>query len=91
MWPWEAQRHLALERFFEPIPGLSAHFIATRLMAHEIAKLILEHAESNGERAAAIRTALSLGMPLHQIEEYLDWLDQVRPPKPSDEKQDPSL
>lgn len=50
-------------------------------MAHEIAKLILEHADSVGERTAAIRTALSLGMPLNQIEEYLDWLDQVRPLK----------
>ncbi|MDD4269875.1 MAG: hypothetical protein PHO07_14470 [Pirellulales bacterium] len=54
-------------------------------MAHEIAKLILEHADSGKERAAAIRTALSMGMPLSQIEEYLDWLDQMRPPKPSEE------
>lgn len=58
-------------------------------MAHEIAKLILEHADSMGERAAAVRTALSLGMPLNQIEEYLDWLDQVRPlkaPPPDDSR-----
>ena len=34
------------------------------------------------ERAEAIRTALSLGMPLHEIEEYLDWLDATRGPLP---------
>jgi DNA-binding transcriptional MerR regulator len=49
-------------------------------MAHEIAKLILEHADSVAERATAIRTAVSLGMPLNEIEEYLDWLEQFRPP-----------
>lgn len=45
---------------------------------HEIAKLILEHAESLGERSTAIKDALYLGMPLHEIEEYLDWLEMVR-------------
>ncbi|NLS91349.1 MAG: hypothetical protein GXX96_04085 [Planctomycetaceae bacterium] len=48
-------------------------------MAHEIAKLILEHAGTFLEREEAIRTAMSLGMPLHQIEEYLDWIDHHRP------------
>ncbi|MHB8897615.1 MAG: hypothetical protein ACYC6Y_02590 [Thermoguttaceae bacterium] len=48
-------------------------------MAHEIAKLILEHAGTFVEREEAIRTAVSLGMPLDQIEEYLDWLDHHRP------------
>jgi len=38
-------------------------------MAHEIAKLMLEHAGTFLERTEAIRVALSLGMPLHQIEE----------------------
>ena len=53
---------------------------------HEIAKLILEHAESLGERSVAIKDALFLGMPLHEIEDYLDWLEMVRgakPPRPS--------
>lgn len=50
-------------------------------MAHEIAKLILEHAGTFLEREEAIRTAISLGMPLHQIEEYLDWIDHHRPLK----------
>jgi DNA-binding transcriptional MerR regulator len=49
-------------------------------MVHEIAKLMLEHAGTFLERAEAIRTALSLGMPLHEIEEYLDWLDATRGP-----------
>lgn len=49
-------------------------------MAHEIAKLILEHAESVIERSAAVRTALEMGMTLAEIEEYLDWLDMVRGP-----------
>jgi hypothetical protein len=53
-------------------------------MAHEIAKLMLEYAGSFLERTEAIKTALSLGMPLHEIEEYLDWLDLTRP-LPSDE------
>jgi DNA-binding transcriptional MerR regulator len=57
-------------------------------MAHEIAKLMLEHAGTFLERAEAIRTALSLGMPLHEIEAYLDWLDATRGPlrDPPDEE-----
>jgi hypothetical protein len=49
-------------------------------MAHEIAKLMLEHAGTFLERAEAIRVALSLRMPLHEIEEYLDWLNATRGP-----------
>ena len=48
-------------------------------MAHEIAKLLLEHAGTFLERTRAIEVALSLGMPLREIEEYLDWLDAIRP------------
>jgi len=51
-------------------------------MAHKIAKLMLEQAGTFLERAEAIRTALSLGMPLGEIEEYLDWLDATRGPLP---------
>ena len=47
-------------------------------MAHAIAKLLLEQAGTLLERTEAIRTALSLGMPLREIEEYLDWLDNLR-------------
>lgn len=46
-------------------------------MSYEIAKLILEHARSRAERNVAIRTALGLGMPLRQIEDFLDWLDNL--------------
>lgn len=49
-------------------------------MAHEIAKLMLEHAGTFLERAEAIRVALTLGMPLGDIEAYLDWLDSTRTP-----------
>lgn len=48
-------------------------------MAHKIAKLILEHAATFLERKEAVRTALSLGMPIHEIEDYLDWIDHHRP------------
>ena len=51
-------------------------------MAHEIAKLVLEYAGTFVERTEAIKVAISLRMPLGEIEEYLDWLDHVRPPAP---------
>ena len=47
-------------------------------MAHEIAKLVLEKAGTFLERTEAVRTALSLGMSLEEIESYLDWLDNMR-------------
>jgi DNA-binding transcriptional MerR regulator len=63
-------------------------------MSHEIAKLLLEHAETFLERTEAIKSALSLGMPLSEIEKYLDWLDSVRgtdksPPKGGSRKPSP--
>jgi DNA-binding transcriptional MerR regulator len=47
-------------------------------MAHEVAKLMLEHAGTFLARAEAIKVAMNLGMPLNEIEEYLDWLDAMR-------------
>lgn len=47
-------------------------------MVYEIAKLLLEHADTFLERTEAIKAAFRLGMPLHKIEEYLDWLDLIR-------------
>ena len=47
-------------------------------MAHEVAKLLLEHAGTFLERTEAIKAALNLGMPLEEIEAYLDWLDLLR-------------
>ena len=44
-------------------------------MAHKIAKLLLEQADSFLDRTEAVKTALSLGMSLHEIEGYLDWLE----------------
>lgn len=56
-------------------------------MAYEIAKVILEHADTVAKRVDAIKAAMSLGMPLEEIQDYLDWLDVVRPPgtRPTDE------
>lgn len=63
-------------------------------MAHEIAKLLLEHADSFADRSKAVAQAYELGMPLAEIEAYLDWLDMMRaqglahpdpPPPPDDE------
>jgi hypothetical protein len=47
-------------------------------MAHEIAKLVLEKADTFLDRKEAVRSALSLGMPLQEIEDYLDWVDNMR-------------
>jgi DNA-binding transcriptional MerR regulator len=58
-------------------------------MAHKVAKLLLEHAETFLERKEAIKAALGLGMPLQEIEEYLDWLDVIRSaPCPESESED---
>lgn len=54
-------------------------------MPHEIAKLLLEHAESFLERSEAVKAAISLGMPIHEIEAYLDWLELLRKPTAPDE------
>lgn len=63
-------------------------------MAHEIAKLLLEQAETFLDRTKAIETAMSLGMPFNEIEEYLDWLDQTHdlrhPPSENTGPEDPS-
>jgi len=47
--------------------------IGPRLVDHKIAKLLLEQADSFLDRTEAVKTALSLGMPLHEIEGYLDF------------------
>jgi len=48
-------------------------------MSHEIAKLMLKRAQTFRERVEAVRVALSLDMPLNEIQDYLDWLDHVGP------------
>ena len=54
------------------------HTIKPLGMSHEIAKLLLEHAETFLERTEAVQAAVSLGMPLDEIQDYLDWLDATR-------------
>lgn len=46
-------------------------------MAHKIAKLILEQAKTFLSRKEAVNAAIELGMPLEEIEAYLDWLDSL--------------
>lgn len=55
--------------------GLLCGAFVSKLMAHKIAKLLLEQADSFLDRTEAVKTALRLGMPLHEIEAYLDWLE----------------
>jgi DNA-binding transcriptional MerR regulator len=58
----------------------------SHVMAYEKAKLLLEQAKGFSQRTEAIRQAIALGMPLSEIEQYLDWLDQRKPPtEPSEE------
>ncbi len=52
---------------------------------YEIAKGVLAAARTGADRERSIETAMDLGMPLNQIEEYLDWLEQNRP-IPDDEE-----
>jgi len=49
-------------------------------MTHKIAKLLLEHAKTPAQRDQAVRSAIFMGMPPREIEEYLDWLDVANPP-----------
>jgi len=47
-------------------------------MANEKAKLLLESASNYLERISAVQSALQLGMPMEEIEDYLDWLRLLR-------------
>ena len=42
------------------------------------ARLLLARAETPADRKHAVTTAMAAGMPLHEIEEFLDWADAVR-------------
>jgi hypothetical protein len=59
-------------------------------MAHEVAKLLLEHAGTFLERTEAVKSALSLGMPLDEIEAYFDWLDSIEAFDQEDENAGPN-
>jgi hypothetical protein len=52
---------------------------AARGPSHEAAKLLLEQAETFRARMEAVHAAAQLGMPLDEIEAYLDWLDACDP------------
>ncbi len=54
-------------------------------MAEQDPKSLLREASTPEARQRAVAAALDLGMPLSQIEEYLDWLDAMgHPAKPGD-------
>jgi hypothetical protein len=53
------------------------HFRGPAVMAHEIARHLLQKAATVEERVEAIHAALGLGMGLREIEEYLDYLDAL--------------
>jgi hypothetical protein len=42
------------------------------------ARVLLARAENAADRKHAVSTAMAAGMPLHEIEEFLDWVDAVR-------------
>lgn len=42
------------------------------------ARVLLARAESPDDRKHAVAQAMAAGMPLHEIEEFLDWADAVR-------------
>ena len=42
------------------------------------ARVLLARAESSADRKYAVAQAMAAGMPLHEIEEFLDWADAVR-------------
>lgn len=44
-------------------------------MVHETARELLERAQSFEDRQEAVRAAIDLGMPISEIEAFLDWLD----------------
>ena len=41
------------------------------------AKAMLAHARSPAERKRAVATAIKTGLPLHKIEEFMDWVDAM--------------
>jgi hypothetical protein len=67
------------------------------VMSHKLAKLLLSQAISTTEVEEAIKQAIELGMPMHEIQEYLDWVDAtgIRPNKktsqPENKAHDPGL
>ena len=46
--------------------------------SNEMGKILLRSAGTLLQRYEAVKTAHRLGMPLREIETYLDWLDSTR-------------
>ena len=44
-------------------------------MSHENLKVLLAQAVSPTEIEAAVKKSIEQGMPLHEIEQFLDWLE----------------
>jgi len=51
-------------------------------VTYESAKQLLAEATTYPDRSRALSAALAAGMPLSEIEEYLDWLDAHRAAAP---------
>lgn len=47
-------------------------------MGHDVAKLLLEQASTPAKRVEAVHAAMELGMPLNEIEAFLDYLEQTQ-------------
>jgi hypothetical protein len=52
-------------------------------MVQKDTKLILQRADTFADRVKAIETAVSMGMPLSEIEECLDRLERIQAKEPS--------
>lgn len=60
-------------------------------MAHDKAKQLLAEADNFEARQHAIVEAIQLGMPLNEIEQYLDWLDNSSNPNVSTRQKPPGM
>ena len=56
-------------------------------MAYEKAKQRIVEAQTDGQRAEAVRQAIREGMPIAEIEDFLDFLESRRGPSPREQDQ----
>lgn len=68
------------------LPEVDSYRVKSFRLTHETAKTVLANAKDAVERADAIESAMQMGMPLSEIEDYLDWLDSIRGPSGASEK-----
>jgi hypothetical protein len=74
---WAARGVSSFDRNTALISG-SAESKKEPAPSHELAKLLLRRAGTFLQRCEAIAVVNHLGMPLNEIETYLDWLDSTR-------------